>query len=91
MAILWAKTALEYGFVDELGNFDTAVKRAKTLTHIQNANLVEYRLPQDLISALLSHVLGQTEAPALKVDLGFDPPKLQPGLLYFITPTAVPH
>ncbi|HXR05894.1 MAG TPA: signal peptide peptidase SppA [Candidatus Acidoferrum sp.] len=89
--ILSGKTALEYGFVDELGNFDTAVKRAKTLTHIQNANLVEYRLPQDLISALLSHVLGQTEAPALKVDLGFDPPKLRPGLLYFITPTAVPH
>ena len=46
--------------MDELGNFDTAVKRAKTLTHIQSANLVEYRLPLDLIGALLSDVIGQT-------------------------------
>jgi protease-4 len=88
--ILSGKTALEYGFVDELGNFDTAVKRAKTLTHIQSANLVQYRLPFDL-GSVLARVLGKTEAPALKVDLGFDVPRLQPGLLYFLTPTVVPH
>jgi protease-4 len=89
--ILSGKSALDYGFVDELGNFDTAVKRARTLTGLQSANLVEYRLPMDLIGALLSHVVGQTPAPALKVDFGIDAPKLQAGVMYFITPMAVPH
>ncbi len=89
--ILSGKTALEYGFVDELGNFDTAVKRARTLTGIQSANLVEYRFPPDLIGTLLSHLVGQTQAPALKLDLGIDAPKLQAGVMYFITPIAIPH
>jgi len=52
--------------------------------------LVEYRLPFDLVS-LLSHVFGKTDSPALKVDLGFDLPKLQAGQLYFLAPTVVPH
>jgi ClpP class serine protease len=77
--------------VDELGNFDTAVKRARTLTGIQSANLVEYRFPPDLIGTLLSHLVGQTQAPALKLDLGIDAPKLQAGVMYFITPIAIPH
>ena len=88
--ILSGKSAFKYGFVDELGNFDTAVQRAKTLTHIRYANLVEYRLPFDL-GSLLSRVFGKAEAPALKVDMGFDLPKLQAGQLYFLTPTVVPH
>jgi len=88
--ILSGKSALEYGFVDELGNFDTAVKRAKILTRIPSANLVEYRLPFDL-GSVLARILGKTEVPALKVDVGFDLPKLQAGLLYFITPTVIPH
>ncbi len=89
--ILSGKSALRYGFVDELGNFDTAVKRAKILARIESANLIQYRPPLDLIGALLSHVLGKSEAPALKVDLGLDLPKLQAGLLYFIAPTVIPH
>ena len=88
--ILSGKAALEEGFVDELGDFDTAVARAKTLTHIPSANLVEYRLPFDL-GSVLARVLGKTESPGLKVDLGFDLPRLQPGLLYFLVPTVVPH
>jgi protease-4 len=88
--ILSGKAALEEGFVDELGDFDTAVARAKSLTHIQTASLVEYRLPFDL-GSVLARVLGKTDSPGLKVDLGFDLPRLQPGLLYFLTPTVVPH
>ena len=88
--ILSGKSALALGFVDELGNFDTAVQRAKTLTHIQKANLIEYRVPFDL-GSVLSRVFGKTEAPGLKVDLGFDLPRLQAGQLYFLIPTVVPH
>jgi protease-4 len=88
--ILSGKSALELGFVDELGNFDTAVQRAKTLTHISSASLIEYRLPFDL-GSVLARVFGKTEVPALKVDLGFDLPKLQAGQLYFLAPTVVPH
>ena len=76
--------------MDELGDFDTAVQRAKTLTHIQNANLIAYRLPFDL-GSVLARVFGKTETPALKVDLGFDFPRLQAGQMYFFAPTVVPH
>jgi len=88
--ILSGKSALEYGFVDELGNFDTAVKRAKILTRIPSANLVQYRVPFDL-GSVLARILGKSEVPALKVDVGLDLPKLQAGLLYFIAPTVIPH
>jgi protease-4 len=88
--ILSGKAALEEGFVDELGDFDTAVTRAKTLTGIHSASLVKYSVPFDL-GSVLAHVLGKSETPGLKVDLGFDLPRLQPGLLYFLTPTVVPH
>jgi len=88
--ILSGKGALDLGFVDELGDFDTAVKRAKTIAHIPSASLVEYRLPVDF-GSIISRVLGKTETPALKVDLGLELPKLQAGLLYFIAPTVVPH
>ncbi len=88
--ILSGKSALEEGFVDELGNFDTAVQRAKILTRIPKATLVQYRLPFDL-GSVLARVFSKTETPALKVDLGFDLPRLQAGQVYFLTPTAIPH
>ncbi|HWD18187.1 MAG TPA: signal peptide peptidase SppA [Verrucomicrobiae bacterium] len=88
--ILSGHQALERGFVDELGDFDTAVNRAEKLTSISSANLIEYHVPVDL-GAVLSHVLGKSEAPALKVDLGWDMPKLQIGRLYFMAPTTLPH
>src|SRR6185437_6019528 len=43
--VLSGKQAYELGFVDELGNFDTAVERARDLAKIGNANLVQYERP----------------------------------------------
>jgi protease IV len=80
------KKALSLGFVDEVGNFDTAVKRAQKLAGIPRANLIQYRIPFDF-GTVLSHLLGKTQTPALKVDLGFDLPKLQAGHLYFMALT----
>jgi protease-4 len=88
--ILSGRHALDLGFVDELGDFQTAVKRAEKLTSISGANLVEYRVPVDFAS-MLSHILGKSDAPALKVDLGIDLPHLKAGLPYYILPTAIPN
>ncbi len=86
--VLSGRQALDHGFVDELGDFDTAVKRAEKLTSISAANLVEYHVQVDLESAL-SRILGKSPAPALKIDLGFDLPKLKAAHPYYILPIAV--
>lgn len=88
--VLSGKQALAFGFVDELGDFDTAVSRAENIAGISSANLVEYRIQFDL-GSVLSRFFGKTEVPAIKVDLGMDLPKLQAGRLYFITPMTVLH
>jgi protease IV len=88
--VLSGKQAFNFGFVDELGDFDTALKRAETLAKIPSASVVQYRMPMDL-GSLLFHLLGKTEAPAIKVDLGMDLPKLEAGRLYFIAPMTVLH
>jgi protease IV len=88
--VLSGKQALNFGFVDELGDFDTALKRAKSLAKISSANVVQYRMPLDL-GSMLFHLLGKTEVPAIKVDFGVEVPKLEAGRLYFIAPMTVLH
>src|SRR5262249_23413150 len=78
----------ELGFVDELGNFQDAVERAKMLGRISGpANLIEYQQRYDISD--IFRLFGKTETPVLKVDLGFEPPKLQVGQLYFLAPNFV--
>jgi protease IV len=84
------KQAMNFGFVDELGDFDTALKRAESLANISSASVVQYRMPVDLGSVLM-RLLGKTDVPALKVDLGVDLPRLEAGRLYFIAPMTVLH
>jgi len=88
--VLSGRHAMELGFVDELGDFQVAVKRAEKLANISSASLVEYRVAFD-IQSVVSHLFGKTAAPALKIDLGIGPPTLQAGCLYYILPTAVLH
>lgn len=88
--VLSGRHAMELGFVDELGDFDVAVKRAEKLVDIPSASLVEYRVPFDFQS-VLSHVFGKSSAPAIKVDLGVGSPLLQSGRFYYIWPKAVGH
>ena len=83
--VLSGKEAHRLGFVDELGNFDTAVDRAKDLAGIKKANLVEYRLRVDIADIL--GLFGQSEARVVKLDLGLEAPKLEAGRLYFLSPT----
>ena len=81
--IFSGKQAHELGFVDELGNFDVAVKRAKKLARIGEANLVKYQQP--FAFGNIFRLLGKSATPAVKVDLGFDFPRLQAGRMYFLS------
>ncbi|HEX7576851.1 MAG TPA: S49 family peptidase, partial [Verrucomicrobiae bacterium] len=82
--VLSGKQALDLGFVDQLGDFDDAVKAAKRIGKIQDgANLIEYRERYDLSNFL--SMFGQSgQAHDIKLDMGLDIPKLQAGALYFL-------
>lgn len=81
--VLSGSQALQLGFVDELGDFDDAVKITKKIANISKANLIEYRERYD-ISNFLS-LLGQSsQAHDIKLDLGVQAPKLQAGERYFL-------
>ena len=52
--------AFNHGFVDELGDFDEAVRRTKKIAGIHDANLVEYRVRYDISDFL--RMFGQSES-----------------------------
>jgi protease IV len=81
--ILSGTAALKLGFVDELGDFDVAVNRARKLAGISGASLIEYQPVFDISN--LFRMLGKTDAKSVKVDLGVDIPKLRPGCEYFLS------
>jgi protease-4 len=84
--VLSGKEAHDLGFVDELGNFDVAVKRAKKLANVRGgANLIEYRQRYDLSDFL--GMFGESRSRVVKVDVGVELPKLEAGRLYFLSPT----
>lgn len=87
--ILSGQAALKLGLVDELGNFETAVKRARALADISDADLVGYELPRSVFH--LFKLLGQANARAVDVRIaGVDlSSQLAPGRLYFISPVHV--
>jgi protease-4 len=86
--VLSGTQAFKYGFVDELGNFDVAVKTTKKIAGITRANLIEYRERYDISEFL--RLFGQSGAAHdIKLDLGLEMPKLQAGQLYFLSPTFV--
>jgi protease-4 len=84
--VLSGTEAQKLGFVDELGDFDTAVKRAKTIAGVSDANLIRYEQRYDLSDFLRVFGESKTDVHTVKVDLGFDAPKLQAGEMYFLSP-----
>jgi protease-4 len=84
--ILSGSDALKLGFVDQLGGFDDAIERTKSLVGISQANLIQYQQRFDLSD--IFRLFGKSDANGkIKVDLGMDMPKLQAGKLYFLSPT----
>jgi len=84
--VLSGPEALKLGFVDKLGDFQTAVESAKDIANISDANLIRYQERYDLSDFF--HMFGESKAEAstIKLDLGLDTPKLQEGHLYFLSP-----
>ena len=83
--ILSGTEAKRLGFVDELGDFETALSRARTIAGISESDLVQYQPIFDLSN--LFHLFGKSDAKAVKVDLGVDVPQLHAGYMYFLSPT----
>ncbi len=85
--VMSGTTALEYGFIDELGNFEVAVERAEKLSGIEKANLITYSPPSRFPGLL--RLLGESNVKSVKLDLsdlGALLPKLPQGRLYFLSP-----
>ena len=85
--ILSGTEAKRLGLVDELGDFDVAVKRAQKLAGVSSADLVQYQPVFEL--ANLFRLLGKSDAKGVKIDLGVDVPKLRAGYLYFLAPNYI--
>lgn len=86
--VFTGKQAYDQGFVDETGNFDTAVTRAKKIARISDADLIRYQEPFNL--AQLFSIFGKSSATTtLKFDVGMEMPRLTPGQLYFLSSTLV--
>ena len=85
--ILSGREALAKGLVDELGNFEVAVARARKLAGIDDANLVSYDPPMSFGS--LFRLLGkaQAESRTVRLDVGLGSGvNLPQGRLYFVSP-----
>jgi len=80
--ILSGRDAHQYGFVDELGNFETAIERAKAMTGVSAATLIRYQQPFELSNLL--RIFSKTDVKNVKIELGPELPKLQMGRLYFL-------
>jgi len=83
--IFSGEQAYKFGFVDELGNWETAKERALTLAGIRDANFIQYQPEFSL--ANLFQILGKSEKTTVKVDLGLTMPAVKPGYLYFLSPS----
>lgn len=88
--VLTGKQALENGFIDELGNFETAVESTKKIAGIKgDARLIRYEEPFDIGS--LFSLFGKSNMKKVQVDVGMgsvgigvDAPRVQAGKPYFL-------
>ncbi|MBM3847077.1 MAG: signal peptide peptidase SppA [Verrucomicrobia bacterium] len=87
--ILSGREAHELGFVDELGNFKTAVKRAATIAIIKNPEVFELTPEFDISN--IFRLFGEASVAKVKLDVGLPETVLQPGRLYYLWSFASPH
>ncbi len=79
--------AYQLGFVDEVGTFDDAVNRAAEWAGESKVNVIRYEHIPSFTS--LFRLFGESKAQSIKLDLGMDLPKLEPGHLYFLSPALM--
>ena len=85
--ILSGNTALEQGFVDELGDLDEGIARALKIAGIKDANVIRFKQPMNF--SMMFPFLGKSEPQQIKIDWGVELPKLKAGRLYFLSPTLL--
>jgi protease IV len=87
--ILTGKKARDLGFVDQLGNFQTAVDTAREIAAISGkARLIRYEEPFSLSRLFgLGANARAAKANTLKLDLGLELPKVEAGRMYFLSPS----
>jgi protease IV len=86
--ILSGSDAYAANLVNQLGYVEDAFAKARELGAAPGARVVRYKRPITLGSLL--RMLGQTEAPSIKVDLLEGVPRLQPGRTYLLPPFFAP-
>lgn len=88
--ILTGKNAYELGFVDQLGNFRTAVETTRKMAGISGkAQLIKYQEPFSLARIFgMGASARAADSKAVKIDLGIDLPRVEAGRLYFLSPTV---
>jgi protease-4 len=84
--LLSGKEAWKLGMVDELGDFATALQRARKLAGIEDSRVVQYLRPASL--GALFRLLGKSENARVTLDLGMKLPEIRSGL-YFLAPHLV--
>jgi protease-4 len=86
--ILTGKTAYDLGFVDQLGNFQTAVDAARKIAGVAGkAQIVKYQEPFSLARMLgFGASTKANDSKVIKLDLGIDLPQVQAGRPYFLAP-----
>lgn len=79
--------ALDYGLVDELGNFKAAIAKAKELGNCSDAHVVTYSERYSWQSWFLDSIapLGEISIGGIRLN---GRPQLQPGQCYYIMPEA---
>jgi protease-4 len=85
--VLSGRAALAKGLVDELGNLETALARARKLADIEDADVVTFEPPPSL--GHLFRMLGKAQSGrgTVRIDLGLGTgPSLPQGRMYFISP-----
>jgi protease-4 len=89
--ILTGKNAYELGFVDQLGNFQTAVDATRQLAGISSkkAHIIRYEEPFSLARLFgFGASMKGNDSKVLKIDLGLDLPKVEAGRPYFLSSTV---
>ncbi len=82
--VLSGVEALEHKFVDQLGYFEDAVAKAKSLAKIEQAKLVKYEAPFSLRKLL--GLFMNSRASSLRIQMTPDDFELQTGRLYYLPP-----
>jgi len=84
--LLSGKDAWKLGLVDELGDFSTALQRARKLAGLKDSRVIQYSRPPSFGS--LFRLLGRSADSSVKVDLGVRMPEIRSGL-YYLAPHLV--